>query len=524
MSEPHPPDASPADADADSVDRLASLDDRLRGAPVVGETGPAGSDWAGLEECLRLLERAWPRSTGPEDGTDVPAAPEGRVEGARIGRFVVERVLGQGGFGIVYLARDPALGRLVAVKVPQQHLLARPDLHARFLREAQAAAGLDHPNIVPVHEVGEAGPLGYLVSAYCPGPTLADWLASRTEPVPFATAAAVVAILADAVQYSHGRGVLHRDLKPANVLLAPCDGSEDGGLPFVPRLTDFGLAKVVEASLAATRSSVVLGTPLYMAPEQAEGRPEVGPAADVYSLGVILYELLAGRPPFEGSPLSVLDRLRNDDPAPPRRTRPGLPRDLETVCLKCLRKRPGDRYTTAGDLAADLRRFLRGEPVAAAPPSARERFSAWAARPERTRDAGLFAVLLNGVIAAWVFGDAALYGAGVLRLPPRVDLSSMLAQSVVIGLSHLPLVWLGLMTLRRRPWAVFAGTAASAALLLVAAAGLFGQSGPSFGGAYNDAALRIGVFYLLTLLFATQFALFVAPTTALLAKRKRPPA
>jgi serine/threonine-protein kinase len=207
-----------------------------------------------------------------------------------------------------------------------------PGLQARFRREAEAAAGLDHPNLVAVHEVGEVGPWLYIVSAYCPGPSLADFLQGRSEPIPAPVAARVVADLARAVAYMHGRGVLHRDIKPGNILLQISDSrfeiadfkSELSNLQSaIPKLTDFGLAKVPDATLHHTPTGAVLGTPAYMSPEQAAGRTqEVRPAADVYALGVVLYELLIGRPPFEGTTaLEVLKQVVAIEPVPPRRTR-----------------------------------------------------------------------------------------------------------------------------------------------------------------------------------------------------------
>src|SRR5262245_35198948 len=219
---------------------------------------------------LRLLEAVWPRhaAAGPQSGS-LPT---------HLGHFEIVRELGRGGFGIVYLARDPHLCRHVALKVPKADSLLDPEARGRFLREGRAAAGLEHPHIVPVYEAGEADGVCYIASAYCPGPNLADWLRQRRELTPYPEAAALVAALADAVEHAHRRGVVHRDLKPANVLLA-----DDG----TPRVTDFGLAKVQgggsagSATQQPTQSGAVLGTPAYMAPEQASGQArEVGPAAD----------------------------------------------------------------------------------------------------------------------------------------------------------------------------------------------------------------------------------------------------
>jgi tetratricopeptide (TPR) repeat protein/tRNA A-37 threonylcarbamoyl transferase component Bud32 len=356
----------------------------------------------------RFVRQLWPRAaaeplpstlSGPGAGGQTAVLPL-----ARLGRFDLRRELGRGAFGVVFLARDPRLGRDVALKVPRAEVLVTPELRARFRHEARAAAALDHPNIVPVYDAGEEDAVCYIAHAYCPGITLAAWLKQRTEPVPAALAARLAAQLAEAVQHAHDRGVLHRDLKPSNVMLeARSDGPAGDSLPFVPRITDFGLAKLAEGTEAASRgcqthSGAVVGTPQYMAPEQAEGRSKwVGPAADVYALGAILYELLTGRPPFAGETmLATLELVRGEEPLAPTRLRPGVPRDLETICLHCLRKEPSGRYASARELAAELHLFLAGEPVRARPASAWERAVKWARR--RPAQAGLAAVSAAAVL------------------------------------------------------------------------------------------------------------------------------
>jgi WD40 repeat protein len=356
--------------------------------------------------CVRLLARRWPARPSARDHDLDGTIPAGR----RFGRFRIVRELGRGGCGIVFLAFDPTLGRHVALKVPRPEMLRTPELHARFVREAKAAAALEHPNVVPVYEAGELGAVWYITSAYCDGPTLAAWLQGRKDPVPARAAGALTARLAGAVHHAHSRGILHRDLKPANILLSPANadgcrpaapvvgkGPRPEMLAWVPRLTDFGLAKIFEgdseatlvqgtragpAPDAPTRSGVLMGTPRYMAPEQAEGRwRELSPATDVYALGVILYEVLTGRTPFAAdADLATLRLVLAQEPLPVRRLRPDVPADLEAICLKCLEKEPRRRYASAALLEADLRRFLAGEPTRARPVGALGRARKWARR------------------------------------------------------------------------------------------------------------------------------------------------
>lgn len=303
----------------------------------------------------------------------------------RVGRFEVRQEIGQGGFGIVLEAWDTTLRREVALKIPRMAAFLSAEMQERFLREAQAAAALDHRSIVPIYEAGQDGEICFIAAAYCRGPNLEEWLKERNDPVPVRTAAWLVSGLAEAVQHAHSRGVLHRDLKPSNVLLEPVEhpathgdlSSHNGSslrmpapdidFPYAPKLTDFGLAKLLGDGPDSTHSNVVMGTAAYMSPEQASGRGKsVGPTTDVFSLGAMLYQLLTGHPPLVGeTELETILRVQNDDPIPPTRIRPRLPKDLETICLKCLEKEPERRYITAEELADDLQRFLRGDAILA---------------------------------------------------------------------------------------------------------------------------------------------------------------
>src|SRR5262245_24971836 len=270
--------------------------------------------------------------------------------------------LGRGGMGVVYKARQVGLNRLVALKMILSGAHASKNELARFRAEAEAIAQLQHPNIVQVYEVGTCDGLPFFSLEFVEGGSLADKLVG--EPMPPRLAAQLLELLARAMEAAHQHGVVHRDLKPANVLLGRKPTPEEigaGALPLgAPKITDFGLAKNLKEQGSHTQSGSIMGTPNYMAPEQAKGLTrEIGPLADVYALGAILYELLTGRPPFRGdSPWDTISQVINDDPLPPSTLRHGLPIDLETICLKCLRKEPAKRYSSAAALADDLRLFL----------------------------------------------------------------------------------------------------------------------------------------------------------------------
>jgi hypothetical protein len=311
-----------------------------------------------------------------------PAAPAGPPA---VPGFEIEREIGRGGMGVVYLARQTGLNRPTALKMVLAGGHAGADERRRFLLEAEAVAAVRHPGVVQVYAVGTAGDQPYLALEFCPGGSLSGRLAGT--PLPPRAAAELVERVARAVEAAHAAGVVHRDLKPDNVLFA-ADGT--------PKVTDFGLARVAAADSRLTATGAVMGTPSYMAPEQADGSKGIGPAADVWALGAILYECRSGRPPFRAA--TVLDTLRQvatADPVPPRQLQPGLPRDLDTVCLKCLQKDPRRRYASAAALADDLARFLRGEPVTARPVSGVER--TWKAVRRRPAAA---AVALAGAVAA----------------------------------------------------------------------------------------------------------------------------
>jgi serine/threonine-protein kinase len=337
--------------------------------------------------------------------------------------------LGRGGMGLVYQARQLRCGRVVALKMIRGGAHAEPRDRTRFRTEAEAVARLQHPHIVPIYEVGEQDGWAYFALEFVPGGSLARHLAGRPQPA--GPSARLVETLARAMEYAHSQGIVHRDLKPANVLLTA------HGLP---KISDFGLAKRLDpepgTSLPRDRTLTgeVLGTPSYMAPEQTLGRPgEVGPAADVYALGAILYECLTGRPPFQAATrLDTLLQVRTEEPVPPRRLVPSVPRDLDTICRKCLQKEPRRRYPSAAALAEDLRRFLAGERVQARAAGAWERAVRWARR--RKAVAALVgisgvAVLSLATLGVWHYAQLQGYNAELRAERNNADQLRELAQA-----------------------------------------------------------------------------------------------
>jgi serine/threonine-protein kinase len=392
-----------------------------------------------LLSCLDSLDRLAPQSanatrTLPPLHAEIDEAKQPFTQ---FGKFELLGELGRGGMGVVYKARQPELDRLVAIKMILASSLASPEEVQRFQIEARAAAKLRHPNIVQVHEAGELHGQQFFVMEYIEGLTLAEAVADSA--VSHDDAPRLIAPIARAVDYLHRQGILHRDLKPSNVLLAAVGhrpsalgnqlsaiGSEDGGTvdaspaagrqPMAdgrqpndehrPMLMDFGLAKLMESSSGVTRTGAIVGTPSYMAPEQAAGKHrEVGPRADVFSLGAILYHVLTRRPPFHAeTPLDTLVQVIEREPAPPRKLNPMVPAELEIICLKCLEKDPERRYESAAALADDLERFECGEAIAARPHGVGQRLWRWArtapALAARLISLIVFAIIIHAVYLA----------------------------------------------------------------------------------------------------------------------------
>ncbi len=359
----------------------------IRAGPDGEVTPPRADDSAAFASTVAHVPpgdtAAEPTVTGPAH-----AAPAASAVLQRFGDYELLAEIARGGMGVVYKARQLSLGRIVALKMIRSGRFADDEEVQRFRVEAQAAAHLDHPHIVPVYEVGTHDGRDYYTMGYVEGRSLEQKLVAG--PLPAREAADLLCTVAAAIHFAHQKGIIHRDLKPSNVLIAPREhplsdsspGRRDRPhpFPFEPRITDFGLARRLESTDRLTITGQVVGTPSYMSPEQAAGQ-QVGPATDVYSLGALLYCTLTGRPPFRAANvIDTLQQVRSQEPVPPRQITPGVPRDLETICLRCLSKDPAARYATAADLADDLARYLRGETIVARRAPWWERGAKWARR------------------------------------------------------------------------------------------------------------------------------------------------
>ena len=393
---------SPASPETVSYSTVAPSTDKGRGADPLRTVAGGWSDKGDFE-----LNASVAISSDRSPGSRATV-------GHSLGDYEILGELGAGGMGVVYKARHLALNRIVALKMILSGGRATPTQLARFKGEALAVAKLDHPNIVRVYDIGEHEGSPFFAMEYVDGDALDKKLDRKPMEPP--AAAALVESIARAMHYAHRMGVIHRDLKPANIML-----TQDG----IPKIADFGLAKQLDDDEGGmTRTGVVMCTPNYMAPEQAEGNTKhVDHLADVYAIGATLYELVTGRPPFQGSSaIAIIAQVRSTDPVNPGLLTPGLSKDVETICLKCLQKEPARRYATAEALADDLRRFQNGESIIARPISSVELIIRWCRRKPREAfltltAAALIAALFVGAIAAAIvfrFRKAVSYGVSMV--------------------------------------------------------------------------------------------------------------
>jgi len=333
-----------------------------------GAALPAGSTRETCAACI-TLQNTVVTDPGPRPEA-APTPPKTRSGPPSLADYEILGEVARGGAGVIYRARQRSLNRTVALKMILSGELASPEAVQRFRVEAEAAASLDHPNIVPIYQIGEEGGQHFFSMKLVEGEILSRRI--REKPLTAAESARLLATVARAIHYGHQRGILHRDLKPSNILVA-ADGK--------PYVVDFGLAKRVDGGEELTKTGDIMGTPSYMAPEQMEGKSTFTTAVDVYGLGGILYELLTGQPPFQGTSMaSLMRKVLEEEPAAPRSIKPEVDVDLQTICLKCLEKNPQKRYATADQLAEDLERWLAGEPIHARPVTTWTRGLKWARR------------------------------------------------------------------------------------------------------------------------------------------------
>lgn len=441
-----------------------------------------GLDDGGLSssEIVARLDQLWrPSSTSIPDPT---------VD--NVGHFSLERPIGCGTFGVVYRAFDTRLNRTVALKLPRPEVLMHEDKWKRFVREVDVSANLHHPGIVATYEANLETETPYLVTEFCDGLDLAEYLEDGRR-LSWSEAFRLMVDVTRAVQYAHSKGVLHRDLKPANLLLVPKDRTEENLKTrsldqFTAKLTDFGLAGLTTSVLGDTRSSLMIGTPLYMAPEQLNPRdPRLTAAADIYSLGVILFELLTGEVPVTGTHyVEVIDNLRAGNIKNLKSLRDDLPNSVIHVIKKCLETDPSARYQSAAELVEDLERCLAGEAPQGKRIGVLSRCLHWCRKPERIKDAGRYTLISQILLIPWTtIGIYAVYLFDVIEIQKiQVLVAELLFLLCVLTT---PVIAAGWFTLKERTWAVWVGFATALLTFPVALLGLTGQN-LLFGSVYRE--------------------------------------
>ena len=476
---------------------------------------PVDESLAPLQDQIsQKLDQLWPKGVRAASGANLAV-------GQRIANYRIRSLLGTGAFGVVYLADDEIENRPVAVKLPRLEVLYDPAKRQRFSTEAVIAESLDHPGIVKIYACNIQGPTPYIATQWCDGGDLGKWktqqIAQGSALPPWQDVAMLMADVADAVHYAHEKGVVHRDLKPANILLSrKLDQNSQGnsGLgDFQAKVTDFGLAKMNDPSINDTHSSLLVGTPIYMAPEQLNQSVDdfTNPAAaDIYSLGAILFEMLTDESPIQGETyFEVLANIQNRSPRSLSQFPNRLPADLNSICNICLSKNPDARYDSAAKLAKDLRTCASGGRVVGKSINVLARSKFWFGRQNWFSIAGWFAIGSQTLVTTWlVLGDLSKVFFGLLTMQEYVDILPVLILIAVV--TSLSMILFAVFTIKRRKWAVWSGLALAAMNLSAPILAILKQP-LVFEDIYNksDPYFSFQIHLILLLCFGCQFILFL---------------
>lgn len=465
------------------------------------------------------LERLWAEAAG-----DLGELHTGLKRGQLVAHFRIRALLGCGAFGLVYLADDIQADQPVALKLPRLEVLLDPEKRQRFQVEADYIEKLDHPGIVKVHESDVAGPVPYIATQWCDGPDLSQWLAIRLEdglPLPdWRAATELIAEVADAIHHAHEKGIAHRDLKPANILLSSSsveDVQAEGLRQYRPQITDFGLAKLNELALTDSRSSLMVGTPMYMAPERLSDKHyhyemssmERSIAGDIYSLGAILFELLAGQPALSGTTyLQLLNGSATPSSLDRRGSLADIPQCLESIVSTCFKRNPHARYASAADLAADLRRCLANQKIVGKPQTVKRRVGYWMLQQDWLAVAGWFAIVSQSILASWlILSDLFKIGFGMLSVQQYAAMLPQLA--LIAATTSLTTILFGVFCVRGHRWAVWLGASLAAINLSAPLIALLDKP-PLFRDIYqsNEPYFSFQIHLVIAMTFLLQLTLY----------------
>ena len=439
-------------------------------------------------------------------GAGSPTSKIGELPRRTFGRYQLTGRLGAGGYGLVFRAHDPVMQRDVAIKLPRLSLLNEPSDARRLELEIATLAQLSHPHIVTAFHAEEIEGYFCLISEFVKEGNLEQWLARRSVPVTPKTAAAIAAQLCEALKHAHGMGVIHCDIKPSNILIS----STTDGVPNI-KLADFGLAKLLKDSAAVTSTGMAVGTLQFMSPEQLTRREKFGFTSDIYSVGIVLYRLLAGQCPFDSeNEIELISQIVERQPTGLHSSSHRVPAGLAAIVSRCLMKRPCDRYSSATALEEDLQRFMTGQPVDAKPLGIAGKLSHWSRNKNRIRDAGLYSLWLALVLTVWsVLAMPIYHASGLLdQLGIERAFESIATAILLLAVLVAPICWAAFYAVRYDPRGIVVALAASLLLTAVMLLFLVDVISLDFGGMYRDRSVRVVSFTLLSFLTGFQIILF----------------